>query len=359
MANEKYRILVVDDEPRNLRLMLRTLHDRYNVAFVTSGKEALEVVEKMAPDLILMDIMMPGMDGYETCRQLKSNPSTAKIPVIFVSAMGEEEDESQGFEVGGVDYITKPISKPIVRARVATHLALYNQQRECENKILERTAELEASRRSAVYMLAEAGDYNDSDTGVHIWRMACYSSAIAKASGWEPEKVNMLDLAASMHDTGKIGIPDAILKKPAKLNSEEWKLMKAHSNIGYRILSKSEAPLFQMAAEIALFHHEKWDGTGYPRGLTGTAIPQSARIVAIADVFDALTMKRPYKEAWPVEQALDEIRKCAGNHFDPDLAALFLEINPEIMALKEKWAQREKAHASQFIHRKLTALGNG
>lgn len=342
MNSEKQRILIVDDEPNNLQLMKQVLQNQYELAFSNNGVNALDAVRKVQPHLILLDIMMPGIDGYETCRRLKSDPLTAKIPLIFVSAMSEVESESHGFEVGGVDYIAKPISAPIVQARVATHLALYDQQRTCEQLIIQRTAELEASQRSAIFMLAEAGDYNDTDTGVHIWRMAEYSAAIASALNWKAEDSEMLKLAAPMHDTGKIGIPDNVLKKPGKLDAQEWMIMKTHSEIGYKILSKSHTPIFQMASEVARFHHEKWDGSGYPKGLSGSDIPESARIVAIADVFDALTMKRPYKEAWPVEKALEEIRNCAGTHFDPDLAEIFFSIEAEIRKIKQRWDQKEK-----------------
>ncbi|MDM8515709.1 response regulator [Desulfobacterales bacterium HSG16] len=341
MSNQKWRILVVDDEPNNLHLMMQVLGDKYQMAYATSGKEALDIVVKMKPDLILLDIMMPEMDGYETCRKLKADPYISKIPVIFVTAMGKEEHESLGFEVGGVDYVTKPVSVPVVLARVATHLALYNQQRACEITVLERTAELEASQHSAIHMLGEAGHYNDTDTGVHIWRMAAFAGAIARAHGWRAEQAEMLELAAPMHDTGKIGIPDAILKKPGKLDAEEWQIMKNHSRIGHGILCKCDTPLFRMAADIALYHHEKWDGGGYPEGLKGDQIPESARIVALADVFDALTMKRSYKDAWPLDKALKEIRDTTGSHFDPFLVESFFSIQNEIMEIKDTWNRKE------------------
>lgn len=342
MTHPEWKILIVDDEPTNLHLMGQILHHHYELAFAPSGQGALAVALDMQPDLILLDIMMPDMDGLEVCRRLKSDPATAKIPVIFVTAMGEVENESRGFEIGGVDYITKPISRPIVLARVATHLALYDQQRACEKTVIERTSELELSQRSAIHMLGEAGHYNDTDTGVHIWRMAAYAAAIARQKGWRVKDADMLKPAAPMHDTGKIGIPDSILKKPAKLDAGEWEIMKTHSYIGYRILSKSESPLFHLAAEVALYHHEKWDGTGYPEGLKEENIPESARIVAICDVFDALTMKRPYKEAWHIEDAFAEIRKSAGSHFDPELVDCFFRIEDRIRNLKEEWDQKEK-----------------
>ncbi len=335
-------ILIVDDEPNNLKVLQHILKQSYELVFATDGEKALRAAEKHAPNLILLDIMMPKMDGYEVCRHLKANPATAKIPIIFVTGLSAEEDESKGFAVGGVDYITKPVSAPVVKARVKTHLALHDQQMTCEATVHHRTEELEESHRAAIYMLGEAGHYNDSDTGTHIWRMAAYAAAIARAAGWPVEQARMLEMAAPMHDTGKIGIPDAILKKPAKLNSEEWVIMKTHTSIGHSILSQSEAPLFKMAADIALAHHEKWNGTGYPNGQEAERIPECARIVAIADIFDALTMRRPYKKAWSTEASLAEIKKSSTTHLDPHLVALFLSIEEEILGIKNLWDQREE-----------------
>jgi putative two-component system response regulator len=335
--DKKHTILVVDDTPENVDILVGVLKEKYKVKISRSGEEAIQLATKKPPELILLDIMMPGIDGYETCRRLKANPATVKIPVIFVTAMDEVANERHGFEIGGVDYITKPISAPILLSRVSTHLALYNQQQTSENLVLQRTFELEKSQKAAISMLGEAGHYNDTDTGSHIWRMADYSEAIARAATWHVEKAAMLKLAAPMHDTGKIGIPDSILKKPAKLDMDEWSIMKTHSKIGHTIMSMSDTPLFDMAAEVALYHHEKWDGRGYPNGLKKEEIPQSARIVALADVFDALTMKRPYKEPWPVEDALDEIRKSAEKHFDPQLCECFFGVESEILEIMAKW----------------------
>ncbi|MDM8536177.1 response regulator [Desulfobacterales bacterium HSG17] len=341
MAEKLWKILVVDDEPNNLSFLRQILMETYDLAFAPSGIKALEIIEKVNPDLVLLDIMMPKMDGYETCRRLKANPQTAKIPVIFVTAMSEVDDESYGFDVGCVDYITKPLSPPIVHARVGTHLTLFDQQLACEKLVAQRTKQLESSHSAAIHMLGEAGHYNDTDTGVHIWRMADYSAAIARCYGWHVEKTHFLELAAPMHDTGKIGIPDSILKKPGKLDTSEWQRMRTHSYIGYKILKKSDSPIFTMAAEVTYFHHEKWDGTGYPRQLKADQIPESARIVAIADVFDALTMKRPYKEEWPFDEAFSEIRNSAGTHFDPTLVDCFCSIKDEITGIKEKWTENE------------------
>ncbi len=347
--NDKHwRVLVVDDEPNNLQLLRQILKSKYSISLATSGPQAVELAKKFEPDLILLDVMMPDVDGFETCRRLKSDPVTVKIPVIFVTAKSEIEDEKQGFDVGAVDYITKPVSAPIVHARVATHLALYDQQRMFEIQLEQRTSELAASQNAAIHMLGEAGHYNDEDTGVHIWRMAAYAGAIAREAGWHVVKAKQLQFAAPMHDTGKIGIADAILKKPGKLTPDEWTVMKTHAKIGHDILAKSTTPLFKMAAEVALHHHEKWDGSGYPEGLQGRAIPESARIVAIADVFDALTMVRPYKPAWTVKEAVDEIKLGKGKHFDPTLVDCFIAVLPEIEQLKAQWDAKEKAYQSRF-----------
>ncbi|GGE98750.1 two-component system response regulator [Aliidongia dinghuensis] len=326
-------ILIVDDEPANLSALRQVLDSDYRLVFARSGVEALAAAAKHQPSLILLDISMPDMNGYEVCRRLKADPRTEAIPVIFVTALSEAGDEAAGFDAGAVDYITKPVTPVIVRARVRTHLSLVG------------AAALEKSHRGAVYMLGTAGHFNDADTGVHIWRMAAYSGALADACGWDPARCILLELAAPLHDTGKLGIPDAILRKPAKLDPEEWRIMETHTTIGHHILSQSEAPLFRVGAEVALAHHEKWDGSGYPHGLAGKAIPESARIVAVADVFDALTMKRPYKEAWPIERAIETMLAGRGKHFEPRLIDRFIEILPRIVELKALWDSREAVGA--------------
>ncbi|WP_198782007.1 response regulator [Shewanella putrefaciens] len=323
------KILIVDDEPNNLQVLRQVLRHSYQLYFATDGETALTIAEKHRPDLVLLDIMMPGMDGYQVCQRLKQNPLTSHAPVIFITAMAEMEDEARGFDVGAVDYIQKPICGPLVHRRVQTHLSLV------------RARELESSQRESIYMLGMAGHYNDTDTGQHIWRMAAYSAFLAKAAGWDEAAVERMELAAPMHDTGKIGIPDQILKAPRRLTPQEWQIMQSHAQIGYEILRRGHSPLFELAAEVALTHHERWDGTGYPNGLVGEAIPESGRIVALTDVFDALTTKRPYKEPWPIDDAVAEIRRGSGTQFDPRLVEIFCANLVEVMCIKLEWDEKE------------------
>ncbi|MFT6589406.1 MAG: putative two-component system response regulator [Rhodoferax sp.] len=336
----KQLILIVDDEPVNLAAMDATLRDKHKLVFARNGTAAIAACLKHAPALILLDIEMPDMDGYAVCRQLKADPRTESIPVIFITSKTEVGDEAEGFMAGGVDYIVKPFSRDILRARVQTHLSLV------------QLSQLQRSHRDAIHMLGNAGHFNDTDTGVHIWRMAAYARLLACAYGLPEDLCALIELAAPMHDTGKIGISHAILKKQGRLNAQEWVEMKTHSRIGYNILSASQAPVFTLAAEIALYHHERWDGSGYPEGLAGEAIPVSARVVAVVDVFDALTMKRPYKEAWPMDQVLATIRESVGTHFEPAMIEAFESMLPQMIALKADWdnAEREEMTLFQLIY---------
>lgn len=309
----------------NLAAMRQVIGEHYPAVYARDGQGALDAVRKHRPSLILLDIQMPDMDGYEVCRRLKADAGTQDIPVIFVSSLAEVGHEAAGFAVGAVDYIVKPLTPPIVLARIRTHLSLV------------RASKLERSYIDAITMLGEIGHYHDEDTGVHIWRMASYAHALARASGWSDEQSRLLELAAPMHDTGKVAVPETILRKPGKLDESEWTVMRTHTQIGHTILTRSSAEVFRMAAEVALCHHEKWDGSGYPAGLVAEAIPQSARIVAIADVFDALSMKRPYKEPWPLDRVVATLKEGAGRHFDPALLETFLSILPEILAIQADW----------------------
>lgn len=325
--NSKAKILVVDDEPNNLQVINQVLVENYQLVFAKNGQRAIEIAIEQQPDLILLDIMMPGMNGYEVCRELKNIKSTAHIPIIFVTAMSDMENECQGFEAGGVDYITKPICPEIVRVRVKTHLSLVGVN------------ELKETRMQIIQRLGRAAEYKDNETGLHVIRMSHYSKLIAMAAGLDEFTQETLLNAAPMHDIGKIGIPDHILLKPGKLDAKEWAIMKTHANIGADIIGEHDSPLLSMALSIALTHHEKWDGSGYPNHLKGQEIPLVGRIVAIADVFDALTSERPYKKAWPVEEAIAHMNSVSGSHFDPDLIKLFNAVLPDILLIKNKWPE--------------------
>jgi putative two-component system response regulator len=336
---DRATILVVDDIPANIEVLSGVLRGEYRVRAATNGVRALAIaVSDTPPDLILLDIMMPDTDGLDVCRKLKADLRTRHIPVIFVTAMSEIDDEAQGFAAGCVDYITKPVSPPIVLARVRTHLALANQTRELDRKVRERTAELDRTRLAVIRCLGKASEFKDDDTGLHVVRMSHYARLLGLASGMSEADADLLMNAAPMHDVGKIGIPDNILKKPGRLDAAEWEVMKQHVEFGGQILGEQDSELLQMAREIALSHHEKWDGTGYPRGLKGEAIPLVGRIVAVADVFDALTSVRPYKAPWPVDKALAFMREQSGKHFDPRMIALIDGVLPEFERIRKRYA---------------------
>lgn len=344
VANEKQTILIVDDIPDNIDLLNEVLSPHYLTRAALNGEKALKIASAATrPDLILLDVMMPGISGHEVCRRLKSDPETRSIPVIFVTAMNEEEDEQKGLALGAVDYITKPVSPPIVLARVRTHLALYDQTRELERLVALRTAELEKTRRQIIRRLGRAAEFKDNETGNHVIRMSHYSRLIAKAMGLSETSQDLIFHAAPMHDVGKIGIPDHIMLKPGKLDDEEWKIMRQHPAMGAAIIGDHKDELLHVARQIALTHHEKWDGSGYPMGMKGDAIPVFGRIIAIADVFDALTSVRPYKKAWSVEAAVAMIQEGAGSHFDPGLMAPFAAALPDILQIKAQYAEEHGA----------------
>lgn len=339
MKNDnRQTVLIVDDIPENIDILIEPLKDLYTIRAARNGVDALAIAGSDAPpDLILLDVMMPEMDGYEVCRTLKANVRTRRIPVVFVTALNEIEDEKTGFEVGGVDYITKPIKPEIVRARVRTHLALYDINRTLEEKVQERTLELNETRLEIIHRLGIAAEYKDNETGQHIMRMSQYCQQIGQEYGLKKEELQLLKNAAPMHDVGKIGVPDRILQKPGKLDAEEWEIMKTHTTIGGVIIGDHPSTLLKTARIIALSHHEKWDGSGYPLGLSGNDIPLFGRIVALADVFDALTSERPYKRAWKIEDAIAEIKKGSGTHFDPDLVTAFNKALPRIIEIKQEY----------------------
>lgn len=327
LAKQQPRILIVDDEPANLKVMRQILQEEYRLSFARSGQDALALLEQEPADLILLDIMMPEMTGFEVCERLKSQAETAHIPVIFVTALRDSIDEENGFALGGVDYIVKPVVPAIVRARVKTHLSLVKIDRLRETQI------------DLIQRLGRAAEYKDNETGMHVQRMSHYTKLLAMAAGMDEEQADELRMAATMHDIGKIAIPDNILLKPGKLDPEEFTHMKRHAEIGASILEQPRSSLVALARTIAITHHEKWDGSGYPNGLAGEEIPIEGRLAAVADVFDALTSERPYKKAWSVEEAVDFLQSQAGKHFDPVLVPMFVDLLPQVLTIKERFKE--------------------
>ncbi|SHO54515.1 response regulator [Vibrio quintilis] len=337
---DKQVVLVVDDTSDNIDVISGILRSDYKVKAALSGQKALKIAQSTpAPDIILLDVMMPEMDGYEVCRRLKDNPQTRNIPVIFVTAKDADSDEAFGLDLGAVDYITKPVSPAIVQARVRTHLSLYDQNRHLEKTVRERTKDLIQTQLQIIRRLGRAAEFKDNETGLHVIRMSHYSRLIAEALDLPDNYSDLIFKAAPMHDVGKIGIPDSVLLKPGKLDDQEWELMRQHPQFGTDIIGYHDSELLKEAGIIALAHHEKWDGSGYPNGLKGEEIPLSARIVAIADVFDALTTERPYKKAWEVSDAVALIDQESGRHFDPELVAVFHQVLPDILEIKQEYAE--------------------
>ena len=336
-------ILVVDDTTENLAIMEEILKPFYRVQVATDGRLAIKIaLLPTPPDLILLDLMMPHMDGYEACQILKNNAQTQKIPIIFVTAKLDVEDETRGFSLGAADFIRKPVSPPVVLARVKTHLAINDQMKLLEDQVELRTAqlriqalELNENRLDVIRQLGQAAEYRDNETGMHIQRMSRYTNLLALRAGVNESEAEIMRYAAMMHDIGKVGIPDRILLKPDKLTVDEFEQMKTHTMMGNKIIGQQKSPLLQWGAIGAMTHHEKWNGRGYPQGLSGEEIPFISRFIALADVFDSLTSKRPYKEPWSVDHSLELIQREAGEHFDPKLAYLFLELKPELLRIME------------------------
>ena len=325
MPKSKQNVLIIDDEPINLKVLNNILKDTYKLTFAKSGAEALRLIEKEQPDLILLDVMMPEMTGYQVCEHLKKTTLYKSIPIIFVTALNDAVDEAKGLNMGAVDYISKPVTPAVVKARVKTHLSLVDVN------------ELKRTRLQIIQRLGRAAEYKDNETGMHVMRMSHYSKIISLAYGHSMKEADALFHAAPMHDIGKIGIPDSIMLKPGKLTSEEFSIMQKHPEIGAEILGESDSDLIELAKIVSMTHHEKWDGTGYPKQLKGENIPIEGRIVALADVFDALTSVRPYKEAWTVEKAVEFITSQKNKHFDPELVDLFVSKLNKIVEIKNRW----------------------
>jgi len=330
-------VLVVDDAIENIMVIEAILEQEYCVLSAENGQQAIDIcLEERPPDLLLLDVEMPGLDGFQVCRFLKNDPRTVKIPIIFVTSHTDKHAEASGFSEGGVDFIPKPIDVNALKARVKTHINLSKTERLLESKVQQRTEALAQAQSEVLYALARAGEYKDNETGAHVHRMSRYAKIIASKVIKNKEWLEALLVAAPMHDLGKIGIPDVIMLKQGPLDANEWEVMKTHPQVGNEIIgNNNHSEVMLLAKEIASGHHEKWDGSGYPLGLSGEDIPFSARVVALADVFDALTSKRPYKEAWSVEKAVNCIDESFGQHFDPSLAEPFHQALPEMLNVKE------------------------
>lgn len=359
LHSSKLTILAVDDTPANIDVVKGILSDIYFVQAAINGKMALKIIEQKKPDLILLDIMMPDMDGYEVCQQLKSDPKTCSIPIIFLTAKTEIEDEIRGFALGAVDYITKPISPPILKERVKTHLELKRardylqmQNELLEDKVVQRTEQMEELQDVAMVAMGALAESRDPETGNHIRRTQHYVKIIAFKLQYHPrfsqlltpENITSLYKSAPLHDIGKVGIADHILLKPGKLTYEEFEEMKKHTTYGRDAIASAEITMSRadnflvFAKEIAYSHQEKWDGSGYPEGLAGDDIPISARLMAIADVYDALISRRVYKPAFSHEKSVEIILEGRGSHFDPDIVDAFMEVADDFYAIALKYS---------------------
>jgi len=337
MLNNKPVVLIVDDAPESIDVLRGVLGADYQVKAAIHAAVALELALASPPDLILLDVMMPDIDGYELCRRLKSEPTTTKIPIIFVTTLSDAGSEARGLELGAVDYVTKPYVPALVRSRVNTHVTLHRQNRSLEDQVRERTTELLETRLEIIRRLGRAGEYRDNETGMHVVRMSKIARLIGLRMGMSDGEAELVLQAAPMHDVGKIGIPDRILLKPGPLDRDEWETMKRHTTMGAEIIGDHPSELLRMARVVALRHHERWNGSGYPDGLAGVEIPLIARVVAVADVFDALLSARPYKEPWTVEATVAHIEAERGRHFEPGAATALLEMLPECLAIRSQY----------------------
>lgn len=350
MSSKRHRILIVDDTPSNIHVLMETLKDEYAIIVATTGPKALTLASgPTAPDLILLDVMMEGMDGHEVCRRLKADVRTHGIPVIFVTTLSQTEDEATGLELGAVDYITKPVNPAIVRARVRNHLELKSHRDNLEQLVAEQVQSISSSRLSTIFALSKLAESRDDDTGQHLERTQIYCEMVARRLMDKQAFSDIVDerfietiyWASPLHDVGKVAVPDQVLCKPGKLNEEEFEVMKSHTLRGsetLRLVTESypHNDFIKMGLAIARSHHEKWDGSGYPDRLRGEEIPLAARIMAVADVYDALTSKRCYKEAMSHQQATEIIVADRGTHFDPAIVDAFLEIIEEVNTVRAR-----------------------
>ena len=359
---ENAKVLIVDDTPQNIDILVESLGDKYSLIAASGGQDALDAVNETMPDIILLDIMMPEINGLDVCRILKQREDTEGIPIIFLTAAEEIEMKTRGFELGAVDYVTKPFDIREVQARVETHLTnkfardfLKDQNRTLEGLVRARTRQIEKTEDVTIRMAASLAETRDNETGTHILRTQKYLGILARAlvarglfcDELTEKNINTLIKSAPLHDIGKIGVPDSILLKPGKLTDEEFAEMKKHTIYGNESLHKADQNIegesfLRYAREIAYTHHEKWDGTGYPRNLKGEEIPLTGRIMAIADVYDALICKRVYKSPMPHSKAVEIIKEGKGRHFDPSLTDCFLEIHEAFRDVALSYAENEE-----------------
>lgn len=345
------RILIIDDEQANLTLIEKVLElDGYkNFISTSDSTQSIELYQQHQPHLILLDLNMPVFDGFDVMNQLAAIEPEDNFPSILVlTAQVDRDTRIRALNGGAKDYVHKPFDRVELLSRIRNQLEvkrLYemvqNQNNLLEEKVAERTRKLQETRLEVIHRLGLAAEYRDNETGLHIIRMSKVSAALAQAVGLSNEQCDLILNSSPMHDIGKLGIPDSVLLKPGKLDADEWEIMKTHTQIGAEILSGGDTDLLEQARLIALTHHEKWDGSGYPEGLKGEEIPLEGRIVALADVFDALTSERPYKKAWPVEKAVEYIKEMSGSQFDPDLVEIFLTILPQVQSISDRYREPE------------------
>ncbi|MCC2638908.1 MAG: two-component system response regulator [Moraxellaceae bacterium] len=341
-------ILVVDDERTNLLLLDKMLRQQgyENLTLVSDPREVLSAYHARRPALVLLDINMPHMDGYQVMAQLKALNDPLLPPIVILTAQEGRDFVLRALDAGARDFVAKPFDRNELMMRVRNlldaelaHRMLHDQKDVLEEMVRQRTEQLHHTRLQIVQRLGRAAEYRDEETGNHILRMSHTCALLARAAGWSECECDLMLNASPMHDIGKIGIPDAILLKPGRLTPPEWEIMKTHAAIGARLLDGDNSDLMLMARDIAHYHHEKWDGSGYPFGLAGAAIPMAGRIAALADVFDALTSCRPYKPAWTVEAALDYVKSQSGSHFDPALVEAFLGLESQVQEVRERFAE--------------------
>ncbi len=354
----KNRVLIVDDASENIRILAESLKSDYTIMFARDGQNALRLANaEPQPDIILLDVIMPGLNGYDVCKALKDNDRTHNIPIIFISSQSETKDEEVGLELGAVDYISKPFRAPLVKRRVANQLELKVHRDQLDELVVERTAELNLTKEITIEAMATLAEWRDPETGAHIKRTQNYIKALAEhmaksekyAKELDEDTINLLYLSAPLHDIGKVSIPDSILLKPGQLTDEEFEEMKTHTTRGRDALASAQSKLgensfLRLASEVAFGHHERWDGKGYPQGIAGEDIPLSARLMSIVDMYDALTSKRVYKDAFSHEKAKEIILESDGTRFEPEVVKAFFDIEGEVQAIAQQYADSDMLH---------------